>query len=129
GVGGIVSVAILNLSIFFLRILYFIPFELSGRGATPGKRVAGIRVIDRRGGPLTASAVIARNLTRELEVFLPIGILLSAGSGGWGNLLAIGWLIAFLVLLLVHKERLRAGDLVAGTLGDGLPRPRPCRRS
>jgi len=124
GLGGIVFVAILNLSIFFLRILYFIHFELSGRGATPGKRVAGIRVIDRRGGPLTASAVIARNLTRELEVFLPIGILLSAGSGGWGNLLAIGWLIAFLVLMFVNRDRMRAGDLIAGTLVIVLPRQR-----
>jgi uncharacterized RDD family membrane protein YckC len=124
GVGGIVFVAILNLMIFFLRVLYFIHFELSGRGATPGKRVAGIRVIDRRGGPLRASAVIARNLTRELEVFLPIGILFSAGSGGWGNLLALGWLICFLVLMLVNRDRMRAGDLIAGTLVIVMPRQR-----
>jgi uncharacterized RDD family membrane protein YckC len=124
GTGGIIFVAILNLMVFFLRVLYFIHFELSGRGATPGKRVAGIRVIDRRGGPLTASAVIARNLTRELEVFLPIGILLSAGSGGWGSLLSVGWLIAFLVLMLVNRDRMRAGDLIAGTLVVVLPRQR-----
>ena len=124
GVGGIVFVAILNLMIFFLRVLYFIHFELSGRGATPGKRVAGIRVIDRRGGPLRASAVIARNLTRELEVFLPIGILFSAGSGGWGNLLALGWLICFVVLMLVNRDRMRAGDLIAGTLVIVMPRQR-----
>ena len=124
GVGGIVFVAILNLMVFFLRVLYFIHFELSGRGATPGKRVAGIRVIDRRGGPLRASAVIARNLTRELEVFLPIGILFSAGSGGWGNLLALGWLICFLVLMLVNRDRMRAGDLIAGTLVIVMPRQR-----
>ena len=97
GMGGIVFVAMLNLMIFFLRVLYFIHFELSGRGATPGKRVAGIRVIDRRGGPLRASAVIARNLTRELEVFIPIGILLSATSGGWGSWLAVGWLAYILM--------------------------------
>ena len=124
GMGGIVFVAGLNLSIFFLRVLYFIHFELSGRGATPGKRVAGIRVIDRRGGPLTASAVIARNLTRELEVFIPIGILLSAGSGGWGNLLALGWLICFLLLMIFNRDRMRAGDLIAGTLVVALPRQR-----
>jgi uncharacterized RDD family membrane protein YckC len=124
GTGGIVFVAILNLMIFFLRVLYFIHFELSGRGATPGKRVAGIRVIDRRGGPLRASAVIARNLTRELEVFLPIGILLSASSGGWGNLLALGWLICFVVLMLVNRDRMRAGDLIAGTLVIVMPRQR-----
>jgi uncharacterized RDD family membrane protein YckC len=124
GTGGLVFVAILNLMVFFLRVLYFIHFELSGRGATPGKRVVGIRVIDRRGGPLRASAVIARNLTRELEVFLPIGILFSAGSGGWGNLLALGWLIAFLILMLVNRDRMRAGDLIAGTLVIVMPRQR-----
>jgi uncharacterized RDD family membrane protein YckC len=124
GTGGLVFVAILNLMVFFLRVLYFIHFELSGRGATPGKRVVGIRVIDRRGGPLRASAVIARNLTRELEVFLPIGILFSAGSGGWGNLLALGWLIAFLILMLVNRDRMRAGDLIAGTLVIMMPRQR-----
>jgi len=124
GTGGIVFVAILNLMVFFLRVLYFIHFELSGRGATPGKRVAGIRVIDRRGGALTASAVIARNLTRELEVFLPIGILFSAASGGWGSLIAVGWLIAFLVLMLTNRDRMRAGDLIAGTLVIVMPRQR-----
>jgi uncharacterized RDD family membrane protein YckC len=124
GAGAIVFMAMLNLMIFFLRVLYFIHFELSGRGATPGKRVVGIRVIDRRGGPLSASAVIARNLTRELEVLLPIGILLSAGSGGWGSLLAIGWLIAFLVLMLTNRDRMRAGDLIAGTLVIVMPRQR-----
>ena len=129
GLSGVIFVAVLNLMTFFLRVLYFIHFELSGRGATPGKRVAGIRVIDRRGGPLLASAVIARNLTRELEVFLPIGILMSASSGGasgtqWGSLLAVGWLICFLALMIFNRDRMRAGDLIAGTLVIALPRQR-----
>jgi uncharacterized RDD family membrane protein YckC len=124
GLGAVVFIAVLNLMVFFLRVLYFIHFELSGRGATPGKRVAGIRVIDRRGGPLRASAVIARNLTRELEVFIPIGILLSATGGGWGNLLAVGWLISFFGLMLFNRDRMRAGDLIAGTLVIALPRQR-----
>jgi uncharacterized RDD family membrane protein YckC len=126
GLGAVIFFAVLNLMVFFLRVLYFIHFELSGRGATPGKRVAGIRVIDRRGGPLRASAVIARNLTRELEVFIPIGILLTAGAGGggWGSLLAIGWLICFFALMLFNRDRMRAGDLIAGTLVIALPRQR-----
>jgi uncharacterized RDD family membrane protein YckC len=129
GLGAIVFLAVLNLVVFFLRVLYFIHFELSGRGATPGKRVAGIRVIDRRGGPLRASAVIARNLTRELEIFIPIGILISAGAGAsggvaWGKLLAIGWLICFFLLMVFNRDRMRAGDLIAGTLVIVLPRQR-----
>ena len=127
GLSGVIFVAVLNLVAFFLRVLYFIHFELSGRGATPGKRVAGIRVIDRRGGPLTASAVIARNLTRELEVFMPIGLLISASSGArgpWGSLLLLGWLICFLALMFFNRDRMRAGDLIAGTLVIGMPRQR-----
>jgi len=125
--GAVLFFAVLNLVMFFLRVLYFIHFELSGRGATPGKRVAGIRVIDRRGGRLTASAVIARNLTRELEIFLPIGLLFSASSGArgpWGSLLLLGWLICFLALMIFNRDRMRAGDLIAGTLVIGMPRQR-----
>src|SRR5262249_52048714 len=128
GMTGVIFVAVLMLTGFFLRTLYFIHFELSGRGATPGKRIVGIRVADRRGGPLRASAVIARNLTRELEVFLPVGILLSAPSGGggvhWGYLLLLGWLICFLALMLFNRDRMRAGDLIAGTMVIALPRQR-----
>jgi uncharacterized RDD family membrane protein YckC len=125
--GAIAFFAVLNMVLFFLRVLYFIHFELSGRGATPGKRVAGIRVIDRRGGPLRASAVIARNLTRELEIFIPIGLIFSAGASTgvpWGKLLSIGWLICFLALLFFNRDRMRAGDLIAGTLVVVLPRQR-----
>lgn len=127
GLSGVIFVAVLNLVAFFLRVLYFIHFELSGRGATPGKRVAGIRVIDRRGGPLKASAVIARNLTRELEIFLPLGLLISASSGAggpWGDLLLLAWLICFLALMLSNHDRMRAGDLIAGTVVIAMPRQR-----
>ena len=42
---------------FMIRNLYFVTFELAWRGATPGKRMVGLRVIDRAGGPLQPSAV------------------------------------------------------------------------
>jgi uncharacterized RDD family membrane protein YckC len=129
GLSAIILTAILNLVVFFLRVLYFIHFELSGRGATPGKRVAGIRVTDRRGGPLQPSAVIARNLTRELEVFIPAGILISVPAGSasgiqWGYLLVVGWLLCFLALMFFNRDRMRAGDLIAGTMVIALPRQR-----
>jgi uncharacterized RDD family membrane protein YckC len=57
---------------FLLRNGYFIMFEMGGRGATPGKRLMGLRVVARDGARLTAAAVIARNALREVEVFLPI---------------------------------------------------------
>ena len=109
---------------FLLRNLYMIHFELVWRGATPGKRLMGIKVIDRHGGPLLPGAVIARNLTREIEYFLPVG-LLSAGAARGAPWLALClglWLLLFTLLPLFNRQRLRAGDLIAGTMVVVLPR-------
>jgi uncharacterized RDD family membrane protein YckC len=108
---------------FLIRNFYFIHFELAWRGATPGKRMVGLRVIDRRGGPLRPAAVVARNLTREIEVFLPLSLLSAPGvEGGWGRLATFLWLLLFSLLPLFNRERLRAGDLIGGTLVVVLPR-------
>ena len=124
---------------FLVRNIYFVYFEIAWRGATPGKRIVGIRVIDRAGGPLLPSAVIARNLTREVEIFMPLGILMSgAKSGGTVDLmqLSIGvWLVFFAALPLINRDRMRGGDLIAGTMVIALPklhaaeRPRRRRRA
>jgi uncharacterized RDD family membrane protein YckC len=108
---------------FLVRNFYFIHFELAWRGATPGKRLVGLRVIDRRGGPLRPAAVVARNLTREIEMFLPLSLLSApGGEGGWGRLATFLWLLLFSLLPLFNRERLRAGDLIGGTLVVALPR-------
>lgn len=108
----------LNLFIAFLvRNLYFIGFEQAWRGATPGKRMVRLRVIDRRGGPLGSSAVVARNLTREVEIFLPLGLLLTGtGSGSFASLVLGIWLLLFTALPLFNRDRMRAGDFLAGTI-------------
>jgi len=100
---------------------YFIFFELRWQGATPGKRWVGLRVIDRHGGPLTADAVIVRNLTRDIEFFMPFQMLLSAeamapDAPGWTRLVGLVWLFVLALLPLFNKQRLRVGDLVAGTM-------------
>lgn len=102
---------------FFIRSFYFIYFELRWQGQTPGKRALGIRVIDRRGGYLRPDSVFARNLLREVELFLPMTILFlpSEGSQGWFNLLTFVWVGIFLLLPFFNRDRLRAGDIVAGT--------------
>ena len=104
---------------FVLRNGYFIAFELRGRAATPGKRASGLRVIARDGGRLTADAVIARNLMREIEFFLPLSFLGARASEGqadaWLSLLGFGWTAIFLFFPLFNKDRLRVGDLLAGT--------------
>jgi uncharacterized RDD family membrane protein YckC len=106
---------------FLIRNLYFVYFEIAWRGATPGKRAVGLRVIDRHGGPLLPTAVIARNLTREVEMFMPLGILLAGGRGAGGGIdweqlsLAI-WMLFFALLPAINRDRMRGGDLIAGTM-------------
>jgi len=106
---------------FLIRNLYFVYFEIAWRGATPGKRAVGLRVIDRHGGPLLPTAVIARNLTREVEMFLPLGILMSGGAGAggavaWEQLSLAIWLLFFAALPAINRDRMRGGDLIAGTV-------------
>lgn len=109
---------------FFLRSFYFMAFEMHPRAATPGKRMLGLRVIARGGGRLTADAVFARNALRELEVFLPLSFLFSQGSGidAWVILLGLIWSGVFLFFPLFNRDRLRVGDLVAGTMVVKAPR-------
>jgi uncharacterized RDD family membrane protein YckC len=131
-VAGFGSFTLIAISIalfigFVVRNIYFVYFEIAWRGATPGKRIVGIRVVDRAGGPLLPSAVIARNLTREVEMFLPLGILLSGGKSAGGGVdlmqLSIGvWLVFFAALPLINRDRMRGGDLIAGTMVIALPK-------
>jgi len=108
---------------FLVRSLYFVRFELAWRGVTPGKRLIGLRVIDRRGGPLLPSAVITRNVTREVETFLPLLALLGArASGTWGAIGLFLWLLLLAGVPLVTRNRTRVGDLLAGTVVITVPR-------
>lgn len=106
------------LGAFVLRNFYFMGFELRPGAATPGKRMMGLRVIARDGGRLTADAVFARNALRELEVFLPATFLFAKGAGvdGWLILLGVLWTGVFLLFPLFNRDRLRLGDLAAGTM-------------
>ena len=104
---------------FFLRNFYFTWFEARPRGRTPGKRALGLRVIARHGGRLTLDAVIARNAMREVEVFLPLTFLAMSGGRdgpeGLAVLCGLLWSGIFLFMPLMNRDRLRAGDLLAGT--------------
>lgn len=116
---GVEMVAVIwILGAFLLRNFYFMGFELRPGAATPGKRMMGLRVIARDGGRLTADAVFARNALRELEVFLPATFLFAKGAGvdGWLVLLGTVWTGVFLLFPLFNRDRLRLGDLAAGTL-------------
>jgi uncharacterized RDD family membrane protein YckC len=118
------------LGFFLLRNGYFVLFEFTPRAATPGKRILALRVAARDGGRLTAEAVFARNAMREIEVFLPLTFLLAAGIGatdpigGWLVLLGLIWTGGFALFPLFNRDRLRIGDLVAGTWVVKSPRER-----
>jgi len=105
-------------AMFLFRNAYFLLFELGPRGATPGKRITGIRIAARDGGRLSAEMVIARNLLRDIELFLPLVFLASAGDGGdmgIASLAAFAWFLIFALFPFFNKDRMRAGDLIAGT--------------
>lgn len=127
GSGSMAFAAILWLLGFFLiRNFYFILMEMGPRAATLGKRMTGLRVVARSGGRLTADAVIARNLIREIEFYLPLSFLgYNAAEGTADAMMALaglGWAGIFLCFPLFNKDRLRVGDLLAGTWVINAPR-------
>jgi len=107
------------LGAFVLRNGWFSLFEMGSRGATPGKRLLGLRVVARDGARLTGAAVVARNAMRELEVFLPLSFLGAQAAEGTADtflvIFALLWSGIFLFFPLFNRDRLRVGDLVAGT--------------
>lgn len=128
GTGRAWVLAFVFLASFFVRSFYFALFELRWQGATPGKRLFKIRVIDRAGGPLRADAILARNLMREVELFLPISLLLASKitamqSGPWTAILSLIWGGIFLLMPLFNRDSLRTGDMVAGTWVVEAPKP------
>ena len=131
-VGGVQGAAVtLMLFAFLLRNFYFMLFEMGPKAATPGKRILGIRVASRNSAGLSASAVFARNALREIELFIPIQVLFGGGTltgqtstvDGWIWIVAIVWLAIFSLFPLMNKDRLRIGDLVAGTWVVRAPKP------
>lgn len=106
----------LTLSFFVVQNFYFIFFELVWRGRTPGKRILGLRVISSDGGPLTGASVLARNVMREVELFIPLMVISSSlYSSGLTKLFALLWFGVLVLLPLFNRNRLRAGDMIAGT--------------
>lgn len=119
-----ISMTLILFLAFIVRNLYFLHFELAWQGRTPGKRICRLRVINRSGGELSPSSVIARNLTREVEFFLPLSLYFSldANQEAWQQLTLFGWILAIAALPLFNRDHLRAGDLIAGTQVIVMPR-------
>lgn len=86
--------AILLLVSFTIFVGYFVFFELTWQGQTPGKRFAKIRVIQDNGKPITLAQAVLRSLLRPIDDFFFLGV--------------------FFIVLGPREKRI--GDLVAGTL-------------
>jgi uncharacterized RDD family membrane protein YckC len=80
-----------------IYLLYHCVLEIAMRGRTPGKRMAGIRIVARNGSAPTIAAQLVRNVFRLIDSF-PVGY----GVG--------------LFTCLVTRDHVRVGDLAAGTL-------------
>jgi uncharacterized RDD family membrane protein YckC len=95
GSGPVVAVGTVLGFLVFLG--YDILFETKASGRTPGKRVTGLRVVRRGGGPVGFRTSAVRNLLRIVDL-LPTAYLLG------------------IVTILATKQNQRLGDLAAGTL-------------
>lgn len=112
---------------FLFRHVYFGYFETQMHGGTPGKRIFGLRVVRRDGGPLDLSAVVTRTVLREIEVTVPIVMYTApeqfiGRAPPWLTLLAMAWVLAMLAIPVLSKEGVRAGDLAAGTVVVRIPK-------
>lgn len=88
------------LAVFFLFCVYwgyFAIFETVWKGQTPGKKLAGIRVIKESGRPIQAFEAIGRNLMRAVD--------------GLPGFYGVG-----VVCMMLNKQNRRLGDFVAGTV-------------
>ncbi len=97
GMMGGVGRGLLLTVYFLLEWFYPVAFELSRWGATPGKRMFGLRTVMDNGLPMTPAASLTRNLLRVID-FMPV--LFGAG----------------ILCMLWRRDCKRIGDIVAATL-------------
>jgi uncharacterized RDD family membrane protein YckC len=96
-IGSTTAAVVISASAVLLTIGYDVIFEVAGGGRTPGKRVAGVRVVMDGGRPIGLRASLIRNIIRLLEGF------------------ATSYIPA-MISILVTRNNQRLGDLAAGTL-------------
>ena len=95
--GGNVAVGLINLALFVLLWFYPVFFEVSRKGATPGRMLLGLRVVNEAGGTLTFGASMVRNFVRIVEIifpFLPLCSFLNPRFQRLGDL-AAGSLVVY----------------------------------
>lgn len=95
--GGVAMGAILIVA-FLIDWFYFVLFEAGKHGATPGKRIVGLRVVQTNGQSITIGQSVLRNFLRYVDTFP----LVFSGIG--------------LTSMALSKRSQRLGDIAADTL-------------
>ena len=70
--GENVAMGLFSILTFLLNWFYDVFFEVGAKGATWGKRAAGIRVVNEAGGAVTVGQSMVRNIIRIVELYLPL---------------------------------------------------------
>jgi uncharacterized RDD family membrane protein YckC len=98
-IGGMVilMMVLFLIVILFAPVLYFMLFESLWAGQSPGKRIAGIRVIRRGGFPVGPREVFTRNVLRIVDM------------------LPSNWIVG-VISFFATKNQQRVGDVVADTV-------------
>ena len=105
-VGDMTSAGLISLAWFFIWWWYPVFFEAGKWGATPGKKIVGLRVVQTSGSPITFSQSVLRNFLRYADGMPFLG-------GGIMGIPTFGFAIASSVST---KRFQRLGDLAAGTV-------------
>ncbi len=92
-----VAQALVTVSVFAINWGYHVAFEIAWAGRSPGKRLAGIRVVKPDGSPEGPLEAVLRNLARAVDV------------------LPVAYVVGLTTMALTPTQR-RLGDLVAGTV-------------
>lgn len=109
--------ALAALLFFAIRAPYYAAAELFWNGRTLGKKLTGLRVISADGRALTPHAVVARNLMKEVEVFVPGTMLVAASDfDAFAAVALLVWIAVLLAVPLRSKRSQRLGDMIAGTV-------------
>jgi uncharacterized RDD family membrane protein YckC len=109
GIGAMVALGLGTLAWFITWWWYPVLFEASKWGATPGKKMLGLRVVQTSGAPITFSQALVRNFLRVADA---MPMLPSEWFGG----LPIPTMGFGLATCLSTKRFQRLGDLAAGTV-------------
>ncbi|MEL6688854.1 MAG: RDD family protein, partial [Pseudomonadota bacterium] len=115
--------ALASLLFFMIRVPYYVIAELIWNGQTLGKKLMKIKVVSHDGGPLSAHALVLRNLMKEAEIFLPGTLLFAIGAGGFMGWISFAWVFMAFAIPLSNVHRQRLGDMLAGTHVVHLPQP------